>query len=329
MQTTLTESTFSNSLKTLEEDFKKITEIHTNHMLTIASDIRFNPNMTDEVKEKLIEFAAEQERIANSQSLRERVMRRIASVPLLGKAAKNSADQLRKQRLHEESVSGMVKSMYSGLKAQAQDVEKTEAQLVKIYEQTEANINLMLELDTKITTLLGTDEVPLRHRSNVMRMKTQIKVMIEKSKDKLESLKIILPVTQACLQMIYQDLPISEADLLSDMAMSTGVSQINALSQDVKEMRELSDLVSTNIWSSTQRSIVNLLEMTTISDRDIQRIESNTLEREKLREETMRAAHKASQQIHQAYGKIQTLAIESNQRRERQSLLLDHQPTEL
>lgn len=328
MTTMPTESTFSSSLKTLEEDFKKISEIHTNHMLTIASDIRFNPNMTDEVKEKLIEFAAEQERIANAQSIRERVMRRVASVPLLGRAAKSSADQLRKQRLQEESVSGMVRSMYSGLKAQAQDVEKTEAQLVKIYEQTESNISLMVDLDTKITSLLGTDEVPLRHRSNVMRMKTQIKVMIEKSKDKLESLKIILPVTQACLQMIYQDLPISEADLLSDMAMSTGVSQINALSQDVKEMRELSELVSTNIWSSTQRSIVNLLEMTTISDKDIQRIETNTQEREKLREETMRAAQKASQQIHQAYGKIQTLAIESNQRREHQSLLSDHQPTE-
>jgi hypothetical protein len=115
--------------------------------------------------------------------------------------------------------------------------------------------------------------------------------------------------------MIYQDLPISEADLLSDLSMSTGVAQINALSQDVREMRELSEIVSTNIWSRTQKSIVNLIEMNTVSDKDIQRIENNAREREKLREETMKAAKLSSQQVQKAFTQIELLAKESSKRR--------------
>jgi hypothetical protein len=320
--TTSTELTFVSTIEALQKDLEAITNSHNNTMKTIASGIKFNPNMTDEVKEKLIEFAAEQERIANHQSLTERFMRKVSTVPLLGRAAKHSADELRKNRLNEESVAGLVRSMYLGLKKQADDVEATERELISIYNQTETNITSMQELDFKITTLVQANEIPMQHRSRVMRMATQIKTMIEKSKDKLESLQIIIPTTQACLEMIYQDLPISEADLLSDMAMSTGVAQINALSQDVKEMRELSDLVSTNIWSRTQKSIVNLIELNTVSDRDIQRIENNANEREKLRTETVKAAQKASQQIQQAYLKIEALAIESNERRSENTLLL-------
>lgn len=313
-------TTFDNNFQDLQKDFDNITRMHSSHMSNIASSIRFNPNMTDEIKDQLIEFAAEQERLANHQSISERFMRKVSTIPLIGKAAKQSAESIRKQRLQEESVSGLVKSMYDGLRAQASDVEQTETQLIKIYEQTKINIELMQELEEKISTLVQTNEIPITHKSRIMRMKTQIKVMIEKSKDKLESLEIIIPTTQACLEMIYQDLPISEADLLSDMAMSTGVAQINALSQDVKEMRELSDLVSTNIWSRTQKSIINLLEINTISDKDIARIQHNTQERENLRLETMKAAQQSSQQIQQAYQKIETLAIESQTRRSQYAL---------
>jgi hypothetical protein len=228
---------------------------------------------------------------------------------------KGTADELRKQRLNEESVAGLVRSMYLGLKKQAEDVETTERQLIEIHEETLSNVHSMESLDTRLKELLASQDIPPKQQSSVMRMATQIKVMIEKSKDKLESLEIIIPTTQACLQMIYQDLPISEADLLSDLSMSTGVAQINALSQDVREMRELSEIVSTNIWSRTQKSIVNLIEMNTVSDRDIQRIENNAREREKLREETMKAAKLSSQQIQKAFTQIELLAKESSKRR--------------
>lgn len=312
---TSNELTFVSTLDSLKKDFDEVNQKYSSSMSTIASSIRFNSNMTDEIKEQLIEFAAEQERIASYQSLSERFLRKVSNVPLIGRMTKGTADELRKQRLNEESVAGLVRSMYLGLKKQAEDVETTERQLIEIHEETLSNVHSMESLDTRLKDLLASQDIPPKQQSSVMRMATQIKVMIEKSKDKLESLEIIIPTTQACLQMIYQDLPISEADLLSDLSMSTGVAQINALSQDVREMRELSEIVSTNIWSRTQKSIVNLIEMNTVSDRDIQRIENNAREREKLREETMKAAKLSSQQIQKAFTQIELLAKESSKRR--------------
>lgn len=311
----MSELTIVSDLDSLQSDFEKVNEAYSQNMSSIASGIKFDNNDTAKIKEQLIEFAAEQERIANHESLGERFLRKVSNVPLIGTTAKSSADGMRNQRLSEESVSGLVGTMYQGLKKQASDVETTESSLISIHEATTSNLATMEELELRLSGILSQDEVPMNQKSRVMRMHTHIKVMIEKSKDKLSTLQLIINSTQATLETIYRELPVSEADLLSDLAMNTSVSQINALSQDVKEMRELSEIVSNNIWTNTQKSIVNLLELNTVTEKDILRIENNAKKREELHRNTMEAAQKSSNQIKIAHTKITAIAEESNQAR--------------
>jgi hypothetical protein len=243
------------------------------------------------------------------------MLRKVSFIPLIGSSANKSADNLRSQRLSEETVSGIVGKMYQGLKKQAETVEETESRLLQIQQQTKSNLELMITLGKKLNELIANGEIEEVDQSRTLKMKTQIALMTEKSHDKIDSLNLTIPATRAILEAIYQQLPISEADLLSDIAMSTGISQINALAQDVKDMRELSDMVSSGVWAKTQKSIVNLIEINSISDKEITRIEETANKRAELYQNTIAAAAKQQKQSVEAAKKIELIVQKSDERR--------------
>ena len=306
----------SSPLLAIQEEFAQVNETYSKTMSSITKAIKFsNLDDTDEIKQQLVSFAAEQEKIVNYESLSERMLRKVSFIPLIGSSANKSADNLRSQRLSEETVSGIVGKMYQGLKKQAETVEETESRLLQIQQQTKSNLELMITLGKKLNELIANGEIEEVDQSRTLKMKTQIALMTEKSHDKIDSLSLTIPATRAILEAIYQQLPISEADLLSDIAMSTGISQINALAQDVKDMRELSDMVSSGVWAKTQKSIVNLIEINSISDKEITRIEETANKRAELYQNTIAAAAKQQKQSVEAAKKIELIVQKSDERR--------------
>lgn len=320
-------TTYSNSFDEIQKEFQQVNNQFTNTLSTIAKDIKFANFDTEEIKDALIKFAVEQKRLAESESTSERFLRKVAAVPFFGNVARKAADNHRTERLNEESVSGLVGTMYKGLKKQGEDVELALKRLNEVKATTVANIEVMTQLEDKISALLQEESLAPTFRVKVKMMDVQVKTMIEKSRDKIDTLNLVIPATEANLMTIYRELPISEAELLSDLAISTNVNKVNALAEDLKEVRHLKEMVTNNIYDSTQKSILNLIESNSISQKEMLQIENNVKRREELHKQTNEAMQKSIEQTNTMHAKITQLAIESQERRQKHYLALENNTT--
>lgn len=318
----VTNPEFTTAFESLQKDFNNITTSYTDTITGITENIKFDSRDTDELKDRLIQFALEQDKIANSSSLAEGLLRRVEKLPWLGGIAKESADSIRSTRLNEESVSGLVGTMYTGLKKQADTIKEAEQTLIGILETTEENIINMIKLCENVDNMISEGNIPRREYSQTLHMATHTKTMLENSRNKIETLNLVIPTMRGCLVSIRRELPISQAELTSDLAISAGVSQLNNLVTDLKDLNHLSSVVAVNIHTKTQTSLKSMIELNTVTEEDILKLEDNAKRRDKLYQETMVASQESNKQLQIAHVRITDLAKSSQAKREQNQLLL-------
>jgi len=132
------------------------------------------------------------------------------------------------------------------------------------------------ELDDLINDKLNSTEPDY---ISAMRLSTQVKLLIRSSSDKIESLTMIVQVGTGLLTKMVKVLPVNKTELLSNLAMDSGVSQINEISKDVSEITKLTRGISDSIYEKTHIAVLELIKLNSASAEEVQHLKDNAAKR--------------------------------------------------
>lgn len=302
-------STDVTSSNTLEQRFNVLLENYSNTTEEISNVVNLSDTDLEEAKEQFAEFVIKSQQIANRKSISERVYNGLATtasiVPFIGDKmsahVETKIKDIRKESLNDKSLKEIANNLFDGVKARVDSLENTLQGMYNIREESINFIEQISLLDTELDEQLTNEELSPRERFSLMKMSSQVKLMIEKAQDKVQQLNSIVPVAEGMLLQMVKALPVSKNDLLSSLIMDAGVTQINAIFKDVKEIMDMNDRISEGVHAKTSTAVVNMLKASSVSSEDIQRIENNS----KRRLET-------AQQIDQAVREHYTQTVTSH-----------------
>lgn len=298
----------------LQKSFEQISQNYTDNMSRITEAVKFREIDDSDVKKKLVAFTIEQHKIGGKKKFPEKMWSALENVPGIDKFAAKQSEASREKMIMEETVSGLVGRMYQGLRAQAADIEKNEESMMEIRNETEKTIKLMDKFTADIMKL-EESQGPDRVTGKTIKMRTQVNIMAEKARDKVDTLNIVIPATRALLEAIYQVLPISEGDLLTDIAMSNGIAKINALAGDIKEMQEISDELSSSIWENMTDTLQKAITLSSPTRKDVDRVKVNMERRTQLIVNTSKMLQNQQEQVKIAAKEIDDLSRQSKEKR--------------
>mgnify|MGYP001774119162 CR=1 FL=1 len=306
-----------NELQDIQKSFLDLNKNHSKIMSDITEVIKISDWDLEDIKKDLIKFAAVQQQVMNKKTISDRVLEQVSVIPGLKKFSANTIEQNREKRLSEETVSGLVRKMYEGLKKQCQDVEDSESNMVKIRQEVLKNIDIMEALSSRLKVIIENNDIPDEYQVSVLKVKNQIQLLIEKSKNKVDALNMIIPISRSSLELFYQYMPINEADLLTDISMSRNVTKLNKLSMELNEMKELTDIVSNSVWENMLTNITNFAKFeVNMSDKEIKRIEDNMNSRNKLMKTAMIAVNEQKERAIEITKAVEVISDQSNKHRQ-------------
>ena len=311
--TTITapKQSFENSFTSLQTRFDASNKSHSTQIHSITTDIKFDANTIDEAKSKLIDLATEQKRLTSSDTFQERALRQLSKLPMVGNVIKESADSRRTRRMKEDTISGVVASMFKGLRKQIDELIEVEQAYIKLHEQTGKNIKFNEGIKEELDDLQSENKVPMSHHTRVLRLQTQTEHTLLEDKEFIQSLEsAIIPNIQMAIQTILQKLPRAESNLLTNAALNGGIDKVLTLIEDTNEAEEISNAFVVRSNKATQETLLALIKMNTVSEEQLQRIEDNTTERQERQIAVNNALTESNLAIQKAHKKV--LAISAN-----------------
>jgi len=161
-------------------------------------------------------------------------------------------------------------------------------------------VNVLTEIDDELDDLIN-DKLNSTEPDYIsaMRLSTQVKLLIRSSSDKIESLTMIVQVGTGLLTKMVKVLPVNKTELLSNLAMDSGVSQINEISKDVSEITKLTRGISDSIYEKTHIAVLELIKLNSASAEEVQHLKDNAAKRLALTNEVNAAVKTMHENIKQ------------------------------
>lgn len=320
----MTTPTFESTFERLQTKFESSNKTHATQVHNITENIKFDDRTIDEAKDKLITLAMEQEKLATSNTLRERVLGRVSKVPFIGNLIGDSVESLREQRIEEESISGIVGVMFSGLRKQVDELIEVEQSYIKLYDQTKKNIEFNKGIKKELDGLQENGEVPMSHHTRVLRLQTQTEHTLFEDTEFLRSLESsVIPGIQMAIQTILQKLPRAESNLLTNAAVKGGIDKVLALVNDTNEAEEISNTFVASSNERTQEALLSLIKMNNVSEEQLRRIEDNAKKRIERQAAVTAALIESKEVIKKAHTKVLAISkqAEATHQNNQQQLL--------
>ena len=303
------------SIQSLEEEYLRLYGEHEKNIGSISDTISFSDAGLEEAKDQLAEFVIRSKELANRQTFKERTLRKISHLPFgIGNSAAEAVKDIRKERLNDKSITEVVDALYYGIKKRADNLETTIHSMFGIQEKTMSLVESLAQLDKSLDEQMSADLDP-RNRLTVTKLSSQVKLMLSTSQDKVQELSVIINVAQAVLMNMIKVIPVTKSELLSRIVMDAGVSQINAIHQDVKDVMELNHTITEDMNEKTRKAIIGLLESSSVSQKDVDRIKKSTDDRIKLMTDIAIAAQKFETNLHQTHLMIVDNVNQANEAR--------------
>lgn len=285
------------SFNTLEEKYVNITTSYDDLLNDITKHISFSSTNLEESKNTLKEYVISYNKLCNEKSIKERTLSTISKLPIIGTSAIKLVDDMRKERLEGISVSQVVTELYDGLNNKSLKLESTLKSLMEVSNKAETLCDVLGEVDNELDTLIERLEKNDPDYVSAMRLSSQVKILIKSSADKIDSLAMIIQVGTGLLTKMIKVLPVNKTELLSNLAMDSGVSQINDISKDVSEITKLTRGISDSIYDKTHTAVLELIRMNSVSQDDVKHLRTNAEKRIALTNEVNDAVRKMHENL--------------------------------
>lgn len=300
----------------IETNFHQLVSKYSTTTSKISETISFGDADLEDAKEKLAQFVVRSEELANRETFKERSLRMLSRMPIVGKQAKSAIRDIREEMLEDESVSSVVNQLYDGITHQSDNLEATISKMYDIAKETNTLTSNLVELDTQLDEIIqDTNNIPDHKRTTFLKISSQLKMMISNSQDKIQELSVIVRVAESVLMNIVKVIPVTKSELLSRIVMDAGVSQINAIQNDVKDIMELNTSITDNMNKKTRTAIMAMIDSSTITKEDVDKITASTNERMKLMQEISEASIKQQENIISAHTQILESVDKANKNR--------------
>lgn len=309
------ETTGKSAIESIAEQYQVLIQDYSDTSSKISSTVMFSEAQLESVDEELSAFVVQSKELANYSSAKETTLRVISKVPLIGGRAKKSIDEIRKERLNDKSITEVVDALFDGIGSQADSLSNTINRLHELQASTKNIIIPTKALDEQTDVLIAEGKLTGGDRINSMKVSIQLKAMVDSAESRVQDLNVIIKVAEGVLLNIVKTMPVSKSELLNQIIMDAGVSQINAISDSVKSVYSLKERISTDMYEKTHISVVNLLESTSISPKEAEKIKKNNARRMKLTSEIHTAVAQYEDSMTENYKLVSEAMTESSNQR--------------
>jgi hypothetical protein len=275
------------SLTTAQENYSNIISELNEVSSGISESVLFSETEFSQAKADLQDFVIKSQQLANRSTIKERAMRGLAKVPLIGQHAEESLRSIQRDKMNDTSISEIVDQLYSGIEARGVSLTNTINQWYNLVDKSTSLVANLSTLDAQLDTVLAT-ELTGKERFNLTSVSSETKMTLASNLGTIQELQVLTTVGEGILKRIKQTMPASRAVLLNRLVMDAGVSQINNIHDEIQDIVAISDDINKVMQQNSHTAVMKMISSQVTSEKEIKSLTQGYDNRVKLHEDVNR-----------------------------------------